>query len=255
LIARVRENALTGAALNWLLGFRGTFGSLAEAADCVARYVPIDHANAHEHALQVAKADATRESDYPMLFFLGPVARELRTVFDFGGGIGNLFYVLDRYLRFADELVWIIHDLPMNKEPALAFAKVKKEIRVAFTDEFSTASGTDLFIVVGALHYFEPTLSDLMRTLNKLPKHVIINRTPFSHGDDIVTVQDYGDSVFPCKLHSVTKLVSGMQDLGYELIASWPVHERKLNIPLCPEYIEPYFGFYFRLYGDRFAEA
>jgi putative methyltransferase (TIGR04325 family) len=255
IICRARQNPWASAALSWLLGFRGIFASLAEAEARVARYVPTGHAHPNEHTLQVTKAETTRESDYPVLFFLALIEPELRSVFDLGGGIGNLFYVLDRHLRFSNELIWTIHDLPMKKQPALAFAKLKKENRIIFTDEFSPASGVDLFIVVGALHFFEPTLADLMRPLDKLPKHVILNRTPFSHGQDIITVQDYGDWVFPCKLHSVTKLVSGMQCLGYELVASWPVHERKLNVPLYPEYTEPYYGFYFRLHCDGRAEA
>jgi putative methyltransferase (TIGR04325 family) len=254
-ICRARKNRWTGAALNSLLGFRGTFASLAEAAVYVARYVPIGHGHPNENALQVAKAEKTRESDYPMLFFLAPLAPELRSVFDLGGGIGNLFYVLDRHLHFSNEIVWTIHDLPMQKQPALAFARFKNENRVTFTDEFSSASGVDLFIVAGALHYFEPTLADLMRPLDKLPRHVILNRTPFSHGEEIITVQANRYRVFPCKLHSVTKLVSGMQRLGYELVASWPVHERKLDVPLHPEYTEPYYGFYFRLQCDGATNA
>jgi putative methyltransferase (TIGR04325 family) len=243
----VQRFSMTRALLTWLVGFRGTFASLAEAEAYVSRYVPTGHAHPREHVLQVAKADATRESDYPILFFLAPLAYELRSVFDFGGGIGNLFYVLDRHLRFSDELVWTIYDLPLKRQSAVAFAKLKNESRVTFTDQFSSASGVDLFVVVGALHFFEPTLADLIRPLDKPPKHVILNRTPFSHGEDIITVQDYGDWAFPCKLHSVAKLTSGMQSLGYELVASWPVHERKLNVALHPEYKEPYYGFYFRL--------
>jgi putative methyltransferase (TIGR04325 family) len=245
------------ALLAWLVGFRGTFASLSEAEAHVSRYVATGHAHPQEHTLQVAKAEATRESDYPMLYYLAPLASELRSVFDLGGGIGNLFYVLERHLHFSDELVWTICDLPLKQQSALEFAKIKKESRITFTDQLSSASGVDLLVVVGALHFFEPTLADLIRPLEKPPKHVILNRSPFSHADDIITVQDYGDWAFPCKLHSVPKLISSMQCLGYELVAGWPVHERKLNIALHPEYKEPYHGFYFRLRNEkhpRYAE-
>jgi len=247
LICRARGIPLTRTFLTWLVGFRGTFGSLAEAEKHVSCYVPTGHLHPREHALQVAKAESTRESDYAMLFFLSAIKRELKSVFDFGGGIGNLFYVLDRHLHFSDELVWTIFDLPTKAQSALAFAKLKNENRVTFATELSSASGADLFVAVGALHFFEPTLAELLRPLSSLPRHVILNRTPFSDAEDIITVQDYGDWAFPCKLHSVTKLVSGMKGLGYDLVASWPVHERWLNVPLHPEYRDPYYGYYFRI--------
>jgi putative methyltransferase (TIGR04325 family) len=246
LVCFARDNLLIGPVLKWLLAFRGTFSSLEEARACAARYIPASHEHPRQIALHAEFADVTRESDYPVLFFLCPIASELRTVFDLGGSIGNLFFQLDRYLNFSDELVWTVHDLPFKRKAMYDFAKNKGERRISFTDEFSSASGVDLFIVVGAIHFFEPKLADLLYQLGRLPKHVIVNRSPFSEGKDIITVHDGGLWVNPCKLHSVEKLCSGMRNLGYELVASWPVNERKVRIPLIPEYNEPYFGFYFR---------
>jgi len=247
LIFFMRRHSLTRRALGWSLGVFGTFANLAEAEEYVSRYVPTGHEDPTEHNRQVAKAETTRESDYPMLFFLAPIKAEIRSVFDLGGGIGNLFYLLDSHLDFSEELLWTIYELPLKKESILDFARSKGERRVAFTENFQQASGVDLFVAVGALHYFEPALPDLLRDLSQLPRHVMINRSPFSSGDDIVTVQDYKYWVFPCKLHSATKLASGMRELGYELVASWSVHERRLSVPLHPERKAPYQGFYFRL--------
>ena len=247
LVCRTRDGALTGRALRWLLAFHGTFPSIEDARACAARYVPASHEHPKQVTLHAEFAEVTRESDYPVLFFLSPSVSELRTVFDLGGSVGNLFFQLDRYLNFSNELVWTVHDLPFKRAAMVDFARKKAEKRLSFTDEFSSASGVDLFIVVGAIHYFEPTLADLLGQLESLPKHVIVNRSPFSNKDDIVTVQDGGLWVNPCKLHSIEKLCSGMRDLGYELVASWPVNERFVRIPLIPEYNETYFGFYFRL--------
>jgi putative methyltransferase (TIGR04325 family) len=244
-----RDNVLLGPVLKWLVAFRGTFQSLEDARVCARRYVPASHEHPKQVTLHAEFAEVTRESDYPVLFFLCPIASKLRTVFDFGGSIGNLFFQLDRRLNFSDDLVWTVHDLPFKREAMFDFAKEKGEKRLSFTEEFSSASGVDLFIVVGAIHFFEPKLAELLCQLDRLPRHVIVNRSPFSSGEDIVTVQDGGLWVNPCKLHSVEKLCSGMRNLGYELVASWPVHERRLRIPLIPEYNESYLGFYFRLSG------
>jgi hypothetical protein len=124
LICRVRNNPVAGAALSWLLAFRGTFASLAEAEVFVARYVPTGHEDPSEHELQVAKAETTRESDYPMLFFLAPLSAELRSVFDLGGGISNLFYVLDRHLQGNDIVTVQVAGVPMQT-PQACFGHAK----------------------------------------------------------------------------------------------------------------------------------
>lgn len=247
LICRARDNRLIGPSLRWLLAFRGTFSSLKDATKCARRYIPESHEHPKQISLHAGFAELTRESDYPVLFFLSPILSELRNVFDLGGSIGNLFFQLDRHLKFSEKVVWTIYDLPSKRSAMIEFAEKKGEKRLKFTDQFSSASGADLFIVVGAIQYFETTLAELLSSLDRLPKHVIVNRSPFSDGRDIVTVQDGGLWLNPCKLHSVEKLLSGMRDLGYRLISSWPVNERNLRIPLIPEYREPYFGFYFRL--------
>jgi putative methyltransferase (TIGR04325 family) len=250
-IRGARETALIGPTVRWLLAFHGTFSSIENANECAAHYVPASHEHPGQLSLHAEFAEVTRESDYPVLFFLSPVAPELRSVFDLGGSIGNLFFQLDRHLHFSEELVWTVHDLPVKRAAMVQFAETKGEKRLSFTDEFSSASGVDLFIVAGAIHFFEPKLSELLSQLDSLPKHVIVNRSPFSSGEDLVAVHDGGLWVNPYKLHSVEKLCSGMRDLGYDLIANWPVNERRVQIPLFPEYNQTYFGFYFRLSCPR----
>ena len=255
-ISRARDNRLTGPMLRWLLAFYGTFSSLAAATQSAARYIPASHEHPILNELHSEFAELTRESDYPVLFFLAPIASEFRTVFDLGGSIGNLFFQLGRYLKFDDELVWAVHDLPFKKSALLELARAKREKRLTFTEEFSSASGVDLFIVVGALHFFESSLADLLSGLARLPKHVIVNRSPFSDGQEIAVVQDGERWLNPCKLHNTEKLISGMRGLGYKLVASWPVNERIIRIPLDPEYNAPFRGFYFCLLdGAQHAQS
>jgi putative methyltransferase (TIGR04325 family) len=247
LIRWARANPPVMRALQWLLAFCGTYASLEEAKACAARYIAASHDHPWQISLHAQFAEVTRESDYPVLFFLAPIAPKLETAFDLGGSIGNLFFQLNRHLPLSERLVWTVHDLPFKKTPFQEFAKKKGESRLRFTEDISSASGVDLFIAVGALHFFDLKLAELLRPLDKLPKHVIANRSPFSDGEDIAMIQDGGLWLNACKLHSVKELVRGMEQLGYELVARWPVHERRQLIPLYPEYNEPYSGFYFRL--------
>lgn len=233
--------------LEWLLAFHGSFQSIAAASACAARYVSGSHDHPGQLDLHAEFAEVTRESDYPVLFFLAPFASELRSAFDLGGSIGNLFFQLDRHLHFSPEIVWTVHDLPFKREAMQDFARSKSEERLVFSDQFSSASGVDLFIVAGAIHFFEPTLAELLASLDRLPRHVVVNRSPFSNLDDIVTVHDGGLWVNPCKLHAIRKFCSAMNSLGYDLVASWPVHERRTRVPLFPDCDATYRGFYFRL--------
>jgi len=250
LVVRARDAHAVRPLLNWLLAFHGIFPSIEAAGAFANRYVSASHEHPKQIILHAEFAELTRESDYPVLFFLLPIASQLRTVFDLGGSIGNLFFQLDRHLHFSSELVWTVHDLPFKREAMADFARAKGERRLIFSDDLSSASGVDLFIVVGALHFFEPTLAEILAKLQILPKHVIINRSPLSNEDDIVTVHDGGLWVNPCKLHSVRKLCSEMRALGYELVASWPVHERTMRVPLFPGCIDTYSGLYFRLSAE-----
>lgn len=250
LIMRARRSRVIRPVLERLLAFHGTFPSIEAASACAVRYVPESHDHPKQMSLHSEFAQVTRESDYPVLFFLAPIASELRSVFDLGGSVGNLFFQLDRHLHLSSDLVWTVHDLPFKRNAMVEFARSRDEGRLRFSDEFSSASGVDLFIVAGAIHFFEPTLGTLLARLDRFPKHVIINRSPFSNLDDIVAVHDGKLWVNPCKLHGIDKFCSAMRGLGYELVASWPVHERRTRVPLFPDCDGTYRGFYFRLTED-----
>ena len=234
--------------LDSLLGFRRTFPSFAEAQAVAARYVPFGHEHPDEVTFHAAIADVLRESDYPILFLLAPLARELARVFDLGGSVGNLFYAYRSRLAFSPTMEWLVYDLPVIRPIGERLAEKRGEPRIHFVDRIERAADADLFLASGSLHYFERPLHEMLGSLTQLPRYVIINRTPFSRGTDAITVQDNQSFLVPCKLHSRSTLISGMRSLGYRLEAEWPVHERKLLLPLDPQLsARTYSGFYFTL--------
>ena len=48
--------------------------------------------------LHMMLAESARLSDYPALFHIQTVLSHIRSIFDFGGNAGNLFYGYSRYL-------------------------------------------------------------------------------------------------------------------------------------------------------------
>jgi putative methyltransferase (TIGR04325 family) len=238
---------MTRTCIDVLLGFRRAFPSFAAAQACASRFISSGHEHPDELRYHASIVGTVRESDFALLFHLAPLAPTLRNVFDLGGNVGNLFYTYQTQLSFPSTLRWTVYDLPMKKPLGERFAVARGETRIRFADSLGEASGSDVFIASGSLHYFQEPLPEILRSLQQLPKHVFVNRTPFSLGAAFITIQDNRSYLVPCKFHSRATLVTGMQGLGYQLQSEWPVHERRLLVPthpdLCPR---TYSGFYFR---------
>lgn len=248
LVSHLRSNSWLRAPIESLLGFRRTFSSFAEAQAVASRYIPAGHEHPDEVTFHTAISDILRESDYPVLFLLAPIASTFRKVFDLGGSVGNILYAYKDHLEFSSSLTWLVYDLPFIRPAGERLAHKRGESRIRFTDSMRESSGADLLLASGSLHYFEQPLHELLRALEKLPNHVVINRSPFSRGPDVITIQDNHSFLVPCKLHSRSKLLDGMKSLGYRLHMEWPVHERRLLLPLDPHLsARTYSGFYFRL--------
>ena len=248
LASALRSRPWLRAPLESMLGFRRSFSSFAEAQTIADRYIPAGHEHPDEVTFHTAISDILRESDYPVLFLLAPIAHRFHNVFDLGGSVGNIFYAYKNHLPFSDSLNWLVYDLPFIRPIGERLAIKRREPRIQFVDSLERASGVDLFLASGSLHYFEQPLHETLRSLEHLPPHVIINRTPISRSQDVITVQDNHSFLVPCKLHSRSTLISGMQSLGYRLHSEWPVHERKLLLPLDPHLsARTYSGFYFKL--------
>jgi putative methyltransferase (TIGR04325 family) len=247
LIARLRSNRTAQSLLDASLGFRRVFPSFAAAQASASHYIQAGHEHPDEIRYHTSISETVRESDYPLLFHLAPLAPDLRHVFDFGGNVGNLFYAYQTQLRFPPTLRWTVYDLPMKKTLGEKLAAERGETRIRFADTIGEASGTNVFIASGSLHYFEQPLHEILRTLELLPNRVFVNRSPSSAGADLITVQDNRSYLVPCKLHSRANLITGMQALGYELQSEWPVHELRLLLPTHPDLsARTYSGFYFR---------
>lgn len=247
MIVRLRSSAATRLFLESCLGFRNTFSSFDAAQASATHYINSGHEHPDELDYHLSSSNTTRESDYPLLFHLAPIAHQVHRVFDLGGNVGNLFYSYEKQLNFPSDLIWTIYDLPAQIVLGEKIAVERGKHCLRFVRNLGSGQGSDVFIASGSLHYFPQPLDQILLSLGSLPTHVFVNRTPCSDGDDLITVQDNGTYLVPCQLHSRSKLLHGMARLGYQLIAQWPVHELRLWVPLYPDLSPPHYsGFYFR---------
>lgn len=248
LVTRIRTWPLVRQAVDLVAGYNRVVPDLATARR-VAQWYARPGADSTEDAYSLqASMSRTRPSDYPALFHLSRLSLEGLRVFDLGGTMGNLFFLYDRYLQFPATLRWTVHDLPANRERGQELARQRGERRLQFTEDVYGASGADLLLVSGALHYFEFMLADYLARLAQRPRHVIINRTPLVDAPQAATVQYTHDGIMvPCRLLNRAELFAGMEKLGYKLVDSWRAPEFSVKLPYDPAYwVRAYSGAYFR---------
>jgi putative methyltransferase (TIGR04325 family) len=252
LIRVTRELPLVRGVLAALTGYNRPFATLQEATASMAGYEGGGHSNDSHPKILMKTIEQATPSDYPALFFLQPIVPLIRTVFDFGGNVGNLFYCYSKYLDLPSDFSWTVYDLPKNIETGAQIANEAGERRLRFTNSLSDADGADLFIACGALHYFEPPLPDIIAEFHRKPRYVLVNRTPLVDGRPFATVQDSGTYRVACMLYNRDDLIRRFETAGYHMVDSWWAAERSLVIPCYPDRsVAAYSGMFFQLSDDN----
>lgn len=246
-IKAIRDRPVARRLLAAAIGHNRPFSSLREAEASVAGRDGGGHRNPACGALHLSISQRARPSDYPALFHLAPLMHGIRSVFDFGGSVGNIFYCYRNYLTYSPELRWTVYDLPEVLERGENIAKERRENTLKFTARFHDANGADLFMAYGSAHYFDMPLAQMLAELDKKPRFVLVNRTPLTDGLPFATVQD-GPWLLPCMIYNREEFVRGFEKIGYEPVDIWPVPERSLILPGYPDRaVHVYSGMFFRL--------
>lgn len=214
--------------LGWTLGYRRSFRTLREAERAVEPYAKGGHENPVNVAWHLDNLAAT--SDYAAFYYLRDRVPHVQRIFDLGGNVGNLYYRYRNYLPLRDDVTWTVHDLPENNSRGKALATSENVKGLEFTDDFGKASGVDLFIASGSLHYFETPLPELVEKLGRRPKYILINRTPMTDGPDFAVIQDVGKIRVACMLYNRAKLIADFRRLGYEVHGEWWVPEHGIPV-------------------------
>jgi putative methyltransferase (TIGR04325 family) len=248
LMRRVATWRITAPVLNAVLGYHRVFNSLSEAVAAARPYAEGGHENAEHSKLHMSLAEVPRPSDYAALFHMRGLILDGAKIFDFGGSIGNLFYLYDRYLNLPPDCIWLVFELPAWVELGQNVATKRGENRLRFTRKWEDATGAELLIASGSLHYFDTPLSQMVFELPEKPSHILINRTALIDGPTKATVQDGGTHRVGCVLYNRVEFVTAFEAIGYEVVDSWKAWELSLKLVGKPEYSAlPYSGFFFRL--------
>jgi putative methyltransferase (TIGR04325 family) len=250
LMRRVANWPITAPILNAILGYHRLFNSLSQAVAAARPYAEGGHQDPEHPKLHMSLAEVPRPSDYAALFHMRGLIYDRAKIVDFGGSIGNLFYLYDRYLNLPSDCIWLVFDLAPWVELGRNVATNRGENRLRFTRKWEDATGAELLIASGSVHYFDIPLSQIVSELPEKPSRILINRTPLIDGPTKATVQDGGTHRVGCVLYNRTQFVTAFEAIGYEVVDSWKAWELSLKLVGKPEYSAlPYSGFFFRLKG------
>ena len=231
-----------------VFGYAQVFKTLSEAEAAVLAYSNEGHEHLDNVELHLGLSMTARPSDYAALFHLAPEAANARMIFDLGGNVGNLFYCYQKYLEFDKGLVWNVYDLPRNIERGLTLAHQRGTTNLRFTDCWADASGAEILIASGSLHYFSKSLPQLVEELPDKPHRILINRTPLTDQPSVAVVQDAGSFRVACMLYNRAALIHDFARLGYTLVDAWQAAELSLEVPGSPDHrISAYSGLWFKL--------
>jgi putative methyltransferase (TIGR04325 family) len=231
--------------LNRVARERGIYATFNEAQEA-AKHL---NAKGHEAELlsQLPLNYGLRMSDYPVLVWLNQVRPQ--RLFDFGGSVGNLYYLYKDYLDLSPPFSWIVHDLPEVIEKGQSLAATRDASTLSFSSRLSDGKDCDFFLVSGALQFWEPSMATLFAAMGTRPEHVIVNRSPLTERKLSYVILDIiGNAALPKMIRSRSGLIEEFESLGYERVADWIEPERRITLTFYPGYEVPnYSGLYFRL--------
>ncbi len=225
-----------------LVGYQRCFPSLAEAKRYLGTHDMGGHNNQRNITIHKDLADEPRPSDFTVFEHLRARAKDLHSIFDLGGNIGNLYYYYPRFLALPQGFRWVVQDLSDVVAAGREIAARRPSPGLEFTAEVSAADGCDLLLASGSMHYFDEPLPDLVGRLTRKPKLVLINRSPMTDGTPFATVQDAGAYRVACMIHNRSDVIRGFEATGYRLAAQWMVTDMSLGVPFHPERSVPHYS-------------
>jgi len=230
----------------WARRFWGVYATFEEAMVAAPASKPIGYDNSAAASF-LQPSGALMPSDYPVLFWLERALAESPTLLDIGGYVGISYYSYRSYLRYPENLEWIIHDVPAVAAAGIEIAKQQASRGLSFTTEITAALKPHTVLAAGSLQYIEQNFPELLMRMGALPTNLIVNKTPLTDMPEFVTLQDLGPGVCPYRIQNRANFIQSIESLGYRLVDCWSNLDFSCRIPFYPDRSIPmYSGLYFK---------
>ncbi len=233
----------------WLNLYSGVFDSFAAAQASAPPARAVGYDNAASAGLYRERIRALRASDFPSLFWMQRLIQGgARRVFDLGGHFGISYYALALRSELPSDLDWCVYDVPAVVTSGREYAaQHDADGRLRFTGDRQGADGADVLLASGALQYLDYSLAELLRTLSRPPRELVICQTPLHPSLSFFTLQSMGTAFCPYRVSAEPRFVAELAELGYHVVDRWESLEKRCRIPFRPGYsLDRYTGLVLR---------
>lgn len=213
------------------LRYRGSFANVAEAAAAVRPGTLVGYNN---DAVVMHAFDMMCQinvEDYPVLFWLSKIGSEARVLLDAGGHMGTKFRAFRRHLDMAGGLEWIVYDVPSIVRAGQQRAREEGLSGIRFVDTLVGLPRVDVLLASGLLQYLDIPFGDLLRQLDVLPRHLLLNKVQTREGPTVVTLENFGCAEVPYQIRNFPQFIAALDELGYDIVDQWTVPALSRTIP------------------------
>jgi putative methyltransferase (TIGR04325 family) len=170
------------------------------------------------------------------LYWLSRYPGKLRSVFDYGGHVGILYYGFARYLSFDEDFKWTVCDVPEVTRAGEQLANERDASQISFSNDLEDVqNGCDVLLASGSLQYLEEPFYETLKRLDELPRHIVINMLPLHEQREFVTVSSMDASYCAYKVYHLATFLGGMRESGWKLKDSWENPGKSCPIPFHEE--------------------
>lgn len=218
--------------------FYGVFDTLEDAWAFGAKTASTNYNNAKVPLSYMERLDRglpPNTSDYPILYWLEKICAESECshVFDFGGSVGVHYNTIAP--RIGHLVEWIVCELPRTVELGERVASERAWKNVRFTTDFSLAQHSTVVLASGSLQYVQEGFVNKLRSLDTLPRYLLLGKVPLYAGKSFFTLQNAGVCLCPTPIYNKEEFLEDLSSLGYVVRDLWEDPSRSCVIPYAPE--------------------
>lgn len=200
-------------------------------------------------------AGATRPSSYPVYFWFRNLLQYGNHVADLGGSVGITFYGYRQHAALPDEVRWSVVEVPCIAAEGRRIAAREGAEGLKFETELAAISTCDLLLAVRTLQYMPMAIPGLLEGFTTRPRHILLNKVPFTDRDDFWTLQNFGPAIAPYRIFNEQRFLQYFKDYGYVVRDRWGVTDMYCDIPFYPDRtVEAFTGLYLECCDNRLAQ-